>query len=167
VIGKELVVENRRRFKPLLGSLALGFLLAGCYGDVLITDPDGSVSFQTLIRTQTSGIADSRRQLIESASEWSAVWSEIGRGGPPPFVDFDRDMVALVAAGTQSNGCYAIEIRSIDLRGGLLRIDADLTEPGSSCVCPTVIVHPVHAVRLRRINRQADFDVRRVVQSCR
>jgi hypothetical protein len=95
------------------------------------------------------------------------VWTEIGRGGPPPDVDFGRDIVALVAAGTQPNGCYAIKIRSMDLRGGLLRIDADLTEPGTACVCPAVVVHPVHAARLRRTNRQADFDVRRVVQSCR
>lgn len=160
-------MQNRRRFDLFLGWLALGLLLAGCEGDVFITDPDGSVPFQTLIQTQTSDITDSRRQLIETSSEWSAVWSEIGRGGPPPAVDFGRDMVALVAAGTQPDGCYAIEIRFIDLRGGLLRIDADQTEPGADCVCPAVIVHPVHAVRLRRVNRRADFDVRRVVQNCR
>jgi hypothetical protein len=59
VIGKEVVVRW----------LALGLLFAGCYGDVLVTDPDGSVSFQTLIQTQTSGITVSRRQLIETSSE--------------------------------------------------------------------------------------------------
>jgi hypothetical protein len=162
-----MTLQNRRRLNLFLGCLAFGMLLAGCDGDIIITDPDGSVSFQTLIQTQTSGITDSREQLIESSTEWSAVWSEIGRGGPPPAVDFGRDMVALVAAGTQPNGCFAIEIRSIDLRGGLLRIDADLTEPGAGCVCPAQVVHPVHAVRLRRIDRRDDFDVRRVIQNCR
>jgi hypothetical protein len=160
-------MRNRRRFNPFLGWLALASLLAACEGEVIITEPDGSVSFQTLIRTQTSNISDSREQVIESASEWSVVWGEIGRGGPPPAVDFSRDMVALVAAGSQPNGCYAIEIRSIDLRSGLLRIDADLTVPGTSCVCPAQVVNPVHAVRLREIPRRADFDVRRVVQNCR
>lgn len=159
-------MQNRHRFSLYFGWVALVLSVSACDGDVLITDPDGSVPFQTLIQTQTSGIAVSRRQIIETSSEWSAVWNEIGRGGPPPEVDFGRDMVVLVAAGAHPNGCYAVEIRSIDVRGGLLRIDADLTEPGPGCVCPTVIVHPVHAVRLREINREADFDVRRVVQSC-
>jgi hypothetical protein len=158
-------VQNRRRLIPLLASLALA-LLAGCEGDVIITDPDGSVSFVTVIQTQTSGLSDSRGQVVESASEWSAVWAEIGRGGPPPAVDFSRDMIVLVSAGTRPNGCYSIEIRSIDLGNGLLLVDADLTEPGTGCVCPQGVVHPVHAVRLRRIDRRADFDIRRVTQNC-
>ena len=159
-------MQDRRHFHPTFGRLLLALLLAGCDGDIIITDPDGFVSFQTLIQAQTSDITVSRRQLIETSSEWAAVWNEIGRGGPPPEVDFRRDMVALVAAGSQPNGCFAIEIRSIDVRGSLLRIDADLTEPGPGCVCPTVVVHPVHAVRLREIHREVDFDVRRVVQRC-
>lgn len=160
-------MENRRRLEPLLPWIALAALLAGCDGSVIITDPDdGTVPFQTVIQTQASGIDDSREQVIESASEWSAVWSEIGRGGPPPAIDFGRDMIALVAAGARPNGCYTIDIRSIEARGGLLRIDVDLNEPGSNCICPQGIVHPVHAVRLRRFSRRADFDVRRVVQSC-
>ena len=161
-------MRNRRRREPLLPWIALAILASGCDGTVVITDPgDGAVPFQTVVQSQTSGIDAPREQIIESASEWSAVWSEIGRGGPPPAVDFDRDMIALAAAGARPNGCYTIEIRSIDVRGGLLRIDVDLNEPGDNCVCPQGIVHPVHAVRLRRISRASDFDLRRVVQSCR
>jgi hypothetical protein len=160
-------VQNRRPLHLLLGWLALA-LVAGCDGSITITDPDnGAVSFQTVIQTQTSGITDSRGQLIESFGEWSSIWSAIGRGGPPPDVDFGREMIALVAAGTRPNGCYTIEIRRIDVSGGLLLIDADLNEPGVNCQCPQGVVHPVHAVRLPRIDRRADFDVRRVVQDCR
>ncbi len=158
-------MQNRRRLSPLLAWTALAVLTA-CDGTI-ITDPDGSVAFETLYHSQVSDIEDPREQIIESQSEWSAVWSEIGRGGLPPSVDFDRDMVALVAAGSRPNGCYTIEIRDIDIRGGELRIDVDLNEPGESCTCPAVIVHPVHAVRLRRTSRREDFDVRRVIQNCR
>ncbi|HEV8581955.1 MAG TPA: protease complex subunit PrcB family protein [Thermoanaerobaculia bacterium] len=161
-------MKSRRRLAPLLPWTMLAVLAMGCDGTVIITDPDdGAVSFQTIVQSQASGIEDSREQIIESRSEWTAVWSEIGRGGPPPAVDFGRDMIALVAAGSRPNGCYTIEIRSIDLHGGLLRIDADLNEPGDNCLCPQGIVQPVHAVRLRRISRRADFDLRRVVQDCR
>ena len=150
--------------------LILPFLLvtlAACDGDVIITDPDGDVPFQTVFSSQFSEIRDLRGQLIESQAEWDDVWDEIGRGGPPPDVDFSRDDVALVAAGTRPDGCYSIEIRRIDIRSGLLRVDADLLEPGTGCLCPDVVVHPVHAVRLRRTDRRADFDIRRVVRDCR
>ena len=141
--------------------------LASCDGDVIITDPDGDIGFQTVFSSQTSDIKDLRGQLIESQAEWDDVWDEIGRGGPPPDVNFSRDDVALVAAGTRPDGCYSIEIRRINIRSGLLRVDADLLEPGTSCLCPDVVVHPVHAVRLRRTDRRADFDIRRVVRDCR
>lgn len=154
---------NRRR-------LTLPFLLlalASCEGDVFITDPDGDVPFQTVFLSQFSEIRDLRGQLIESQAEWDDVWDEIGRGGPPPDVDFSRDDVALVAAGERPDNCYSIEIRRIDIRSGLLRVDADLLEPGTNCVCGDVVVNPVHAVRLRRTDRRADFDIRRVVRDCR
>jgi len=158
---------NRQRLDPRW-LIALALLAAGCDGRITITDPDGDfVPFQTVFLSQFSGIEDDRVQLIESEREWDDVWFEIGRGGPPPDVDFFRDEVALVSAGTRPNGCYSIEIRSIDVRGGALRIDADLTEPGPGCVCGGVIVHPVHAVRLPRTSRRADFNVRRIVRDCR
>lgn len=156
---------NRGHLRSLLlFSLAA---LAGCDGDIVITDPDGSVPFQTLYLSQFSDIRDEGGQLIESQREWDDVWDEIGPGGPPPDVDFSRDEVALVSAGTRPNGCYTIEIRSIDVRSGLLRVDADLTEPGTGCVCPAALVQPVHAVRLPRTGRNADFDIRRLVRDCR
>jgi hypothetical protein len=157
-------VQHRRRLPFLLAGLVLA-MLAACDG-YDITDPD-DVSFTTVYHSQVSGIDDSRQQLVESQGEWNSLWSEIGQGGPPPSVDFGRDMVAVVAAGERPNGCHTIEIRDIDIRSGLLRIDARRTEPGEGCVCTPAIVHPVHAVRLRRTSRGVDFDVDRVVQTCR
>lgn len=156
-----------RRPLLLLTALVLA-LLAGCDGDsVIITDPDGDVPFQTLLLTQFSDIDRPATEIIDNSREWEDVWDEIGRGGPPPTVDFSRDMVALVAAGERPNGCYSVEITSINLRSGFLRINADVNAPGSNCVCPAVIVQPVHAVRLPRTSRSASFDVRQVTQSCR
>ena len=157
-----------RRLFPLLFALAVLALALGCDGHVIITDPDtGFLPFQTVLQSQTSGIASSREEVIESYGEWVAVWNEIGRGGPPPQVDFGRDMVLLVAAGTEPNGCYSIEIRDVEARFGGLRVSADLNEPGTGCVCPQGIVRPVHAVRVERRSGGVDFNVRRVTLSCR
>jgi len=159
------VIRHPLRLAFALAVLALAL---GCDGHVIITEPDsGSVPFQTLIQSQSSGIASPSEEVIRSNGEWTAIWNQIGRGGPPPQVDFGRDMVLLVAAGSKPNGCYTIEIRDVEARFGDLQVFADLNEPGAGCVCPQGIVRPVHAVRVPRSSRPVDFNVRTVTQSCR
>lgn len=158
-----------RKWIKLRGLAVLALLFAACDGDVLITDPDdgGNVSFVTVYRSQDSGIDESLGLLIESQREWDDVWDEIGQGGPPPDVNFNRDDLVLVSAGTQPNGCYSIEIRDIDRRGGFLNVDADLLEPGSGCLCTQGTVRPVHVVAISQAGRSLDVDIRRVTRDCR
>ena len=154
----------QRRWQFLLAWPVLA-MLAACDGRT-VTDPE-DVSFTTVYHSHSSKIAEPREQLVESQGEWSDVWSEIGEAGPPPSVDFGREMVALVAAGESANGCHTIEIRDIGIRGGVLRIGARRNAPGAGCACTAAIVHPVHAVRLQSTLRGVEFAVDRVVQTCR
>ncbi|HSK80797.1 MAG TPA: hypothetical protein VLQ45_30370 [Thermoanaerobaculia bacterium] len=144
-------------------------LLAGCDGDYLVDpdDDDGPLRFETLYQNQDSEISGRRELTITNQASWERVWDDIGIGGPPPRVDFDREMVALVAAGTQPDSCHFVEITDVRLDDGILEIDADLIEPGTNCVCSDVVVRPVHAVVFRRVFAPADFDVRRAVENCR
>jgi PrcB C-terminal len=156
------------RHLHLAGLLAFALLAAGCDDDdILITDPDGDIAFETVLLTQDSDLSDSIGIVIDDQAEWDDVWDEIGRGGPPPDIDFRRDELLLVSAGSQPNGCYSLQIRRVRLRGGLLEVDADLNEPGSGCVCPQGIVRPVHVVRIRETGRRADFNIDRIVRDCR
>ena len=156
------------RHLRLAGLLAFSLLAAGCdEDDILITDPDGDIAFETVLLTQDSDISDSIGIAIEDQREWDDVWDEIGRGGPPPDIDFRRDELLLVSAGSRPNGCYSLQIRRVRLRGGLLEVDADLNEPGANCLCPDGIVRPVHVVRIRETGRRADFNIDRIVRDCR
>lgn len=149
-------------------TLLVAALLAGCDSDYFVDpDDDGPLRFETLYENQISDISGRRELIIDSESEWERVWDDIGVGGPPPRVDFGREMVALVAAGTQPDGCHFVEITDVRLDDGVLEIDADLVEPGTNCVCAAVIVRPVHAVVFQRVFAPADFDVQRVVENCR
>lgn len=161
--------HRRHRHLTLAALLVLALFTAGCDDDdFIITDPDGDVSFDTVLLTQDSDLDDSLGLLIDSQDEWDDIWDEIGRGGPPPDVDFSRDDLLLLSAGSQPNGCYSIQIRRVRLRGGRLEVDGDLNEPGSGCLCPQGIVRPVHVVRIRETGRRtADFDVDRLVRDCR
>ena len=156
------------RHLPLAGLLAFALLTAGCdEDDVIFTDPDGDLAFETVLLTQDSDLDDSLGLVIDDQAEWDDVWDEIGRGGPPPDIDFRRDELLLVSAGSRPNGCYSLQIRRVRLRGGLLEVDADLNEPGSGCICPQGTVRPVHVVRIRETGRRADFEIDRVVRDCR
>jgi hypothetical protein len=154
--------------KKLLLSICLATVLfAGCDGDIIVDpDDDGPVAFQTLYQGD-SDITRSGSEVIRGEFEWDEVWDEIGLGGAPPDVNFNREMVILVAAGTQPNGCYDIDIVSIEADDGTLEVDAELIEPGTGCTCPQATVRPVHAVVLRRLFNPVDVDVRRVVENCR
>ena len=160
-------MTSHRRL-PLAGLLAFALLAAGCdEDDILITDPDGDLAFETVLLTQSSDLSDSIGIVIDDQAEWDDAWEEIGRGGPPPDIDFRRDELLLVSAGSRPNGCYSLQVRRVRLRGGLLEVDADLNEPGSGCLCPDGIVRPVHVVRIRETGRRADFNVDRIVRDCR
>lgn len=154
--------------KLLLSTCLISCLaLAGCDGDILVdSDDDGPVAFQTLYQGD-SDITGSGSEVIRGEFEWDDVWDEIDVGGAPPDVNFNREMVILVAAGTQPNGCYDIEIVSIEADDGVLEVDAELIEPGTGCTCPQATVRPVHAVALQRLFNPVDVDVRRVVENCR
>ena len=158
-----------RSLRPLCltGLLAFSLLAAGCDDDdILITDPDGDLAFETVLLTKDSDLDESLGLLIDSQDEWDDVWDEIGRGGPPPEIDFRRDELLLVSAGSQPNGCYSLQIRRVRLRGGSLDVEAELNEPGRGCLCPDGIVRPVHVVRIRETGRRADFDIDRIVRDC-
>jgi len=148
-------------------AILLAGLLAGCDGDIIV-DPDdeGPVPFETVYRSLNSGVSNSRGQVIRSFAEWDRVWDEIGDSGPAPAVNFGRDMVVLVAAGTQPNGCYSIDIRFIEVDRGFLEVEADLNVPAADCLCSPVVVRPVHAVRTPRIFNPSDFNIDRVIRSC-
>lgn len=149
-------------------ALLAAALLAGCDGDYFVDpDDDGPLRFETIYKSQDSDISDQFEEIVTSSGEWERVWDDIGAGGAPPRVDFDREMVAVVTGGTRPDGCHSVEIVDIGLDNGVLEIDADLIEPGTNCVCGAVIVRPVHAVVFRRVFAPADFDVRRAVENCR
>jgi PrcB C-terminal len=156
------------RFTLRPAALLVAALLAGCDSDIIV-DPDdeGPVRFETLYQSQFSDIDDSGEEIVRSSSEWTRVWNAIGTDRPRPSVNFDRDMVAVVAMGERPNSCYDIEIRDIEVDFGVIEVEVDLIEPGAGCVCAPTVVQPVHVVVLDRISAPVDFNYDRVVLTCR
>lgn len=136
--------------------------LLSCLGSP--TEPRGHelLAIETVLISQRSGIGTRRAELITDSGRWNAVWSEIHRdssGLPPiPSVDFGSEMLILAALGQEPDSCWSIQIRSVRATGERL-LEVLVVEGRSppSCACATVIVNPVHVVRLRRSDRRPSF----------
>ncbi len=131
---------------------------------------DAPITFETVVRSSSSGFFTPRREVIDNTEDWDRAWNLLHAGQSPipprPSIDFARETVALAAMGTGNNGCFQVDITAIHLRGARLEIEVTEVEPAASCSCTEVITHPVHAVRLDRIGMPGSFNVRRRTLAC-
>lgn len=67
-------------------------------------------------------------------------------------------MLLVAGMGEAPDSCWRIGIETVKARGEH-SLEVLVVEERSppSCVCLTVIVHPVHVVRLRRLDRRPSF----------
>lgn len=102
----------------------------------------------------TSGYAEPAALVLASPEGWAAAWRTLHGGvaaGPPPAVDFARDVVVLVAAGERNTGGYAVRVDGTsDLSGGRRVVHATRTSPGPGCMTAQVVTSPVAAARVPR-----------------
>jgi hypothetical protein len=141
----------------LLATLALAPLLSCASADggsKATATRSGAVRFESLARQEQSSLAEPERRVIRSAQAWHEAWARINTyrmpAPPPPEVDFEREMVVLVALGPKPTAGHAVEVVAVEREGGFLRVRARVSEPGPGTDQAQVITHPFHAVRLER-----------------
>ena len=93
--------------------------------------------------------------------ELDAFWREHGAimepPPPRPEVDFSREMLVGVFAGTKPSGGHAVTIDRIRLaRGGLL-VSYRPEAPDPSGMMLTVLTQPHHLVRVERVDGEIEF----------
>jgi hypothetical protein len=127
------------------------------------------MTLETLVQQSIPGQAgETVREVVRDPAAWAALWAKLREGSAlseaPPAVDFSRDMVIVAAMETQS--CVSrVTIRSAAESGGELVIDVLEAPPAPNCVCITS-ERPIHAVRLRKMDAPARFDVEQGQTHC-
>lgn len=130
---------------------------------------DDVPELQPIHATIYSNIREKRRVLIRDPETWAAVWAEmVSMGDPktPPFVDFSREDVVVVAMGEQRTGGYSILVDGLTRTGGSTSIIVKSTVPGPLCDRSEVVNAPLDAVRIRKVTGAVGFEERTVVRSC-
>ncbi len=120
--------------------------------------------------TVISGIRDSRRTVIRTASEWEEFWTKftavIVPAPDPPAIDFDAQMVIVAAMGERKTGGYTIAIEEVtDGEDGVTARVVE-TSPGASCDTVQVITAPVAAVSVTRREGSAVFVEETKTEEC-
>jgi hypothetical protein len=80
-----------------------------------------------------SGIDDKSEFLIRNDTDWKSFWSKHKSRQMPvpaaPSVDFKKDMVIALVAGTKPNGGFVLKINSVNTTDKGVLVDATLTKP--------------------------------------
>jgi hypothetical protein len=132
--------------------------------DTVAPVPDRARVYQT----DRLGIADSLRIAVRDEFTWSEVWADATSGDPAPpptpRIDFDRDMILLVAAGRMDPG-DRIQVDSVGVRNEDLMV---IVRTVVDCREFTSDVYPLEIVRTGKSDRRIRWVERREVAAhCR
>jgi len=120
--------------------------------------------------TFNSGVTTADAFVVRDAEHWRDAWNRlhsIRRPTPAlPDIDFERQMVIVVAQGRKSSGGYAVEIAGATLMAGNLNVDIELTQPGSRCVVSTGFTAPVDIAVLPYFDGDVVFRESVTIEEC-
>jgi hypothetical protein len=126
--------------------------------------------FESVVSELHSGIAEKRREVVRDQESWARLWSEINRGqdsaGPPPAVDFSRQMLIVAALGTRPTGGFAVKVRGVSTRGDRLEVVVLESCPAQGAMVTAALTQPVEVVRVARLPQNPTFKEQRET-SCR
>ena len=131
-------------------------LLFGCnVPEPAAEDESEPLYFETIGRGQTGAGRDTIETVVASVEDWDRLRAAVQPLAPFESVDFTQTMVALIALPSESGG-YTIEVETVELLDGVVRINYLVSEPGMDCITPTALALPFQAILFRR----ADGDVK-------
>lgn len=145
----------------VVASLAALALLLACAAATPGDAGDAEHPFETLLAQPYSGLAGKRREVVRDPAAWARLWAEVHATTIPapalPAVDFTREMLIAVAAGTRPSGGFRLEVRRVATRGTALEIEVHETCPAPGAMVTMGLTQPVEVVRLLRLTQTAQF----------
>ncbi len=127
------------------------------------------VSFTVIDTGDQAAEVDKRKNFAEYESgEFARLWKMAhgSDGKPLPKVDFSKDYVIAVFAGSKPSGGHAIAVDAVtDTKGGCT-IDIKVTNPGSACVVTQALTSPYQMIVVPFSGRELTPSETAVETSC-
>jgi hypothetical protein len=105
-----------------------------------------AVPIRSLDKGGSSQVDNARQAAVQSAAEWSTLWSQHAGGRARPAVDFTKEMVLAVFLGTRPSAGFSVEIVGAREEGAALVVSYRETRPQPGCVTALVLTSPYHLV---------------------
>jgi hypothetical protein len=107
---------------------------------------------------------------VRDSTAWRLLWQQINRPFfPPPAlppVDFQREMVVVVALGARPSAGFDVVIQGAAEDSAGIEVDVRRASPGAGCPVAAVETQPVDMAKIPSSARALRFRERRTVISC-
>jgi len=114
---------------------------------------------KTIKQGTYSGIGVKKLSEIQSSFDFSLLWNAHHARITPqpalPLVNFSKEMVIAVYAGTKSNAGYSITVEQVEDDGNLVTIS--YRERSPSGMTAAVMTQPFHLVTIPKTSKQIVF----------
>jgi len=105
-------------------------------------------SIRTIDQGTQSGIDDAQTVVVRSADEWSRLWRAHAADKPAPAVNFTKEMVVGVFAGSRPTAGYSVQIVGTREQQDGLVVEYRVGSPARDMMTAQVITTPYHLVAI-------------------
>jgi hypothetical protein len=106
-------------------------------------------------------LTEPRREVIREEVQFLKLWAEhasdVNRPALPPEVDFETEMVVVVAMGNRPTGGYLTEVVDMELKGRTLKVLVGEREPVPGATQVQRVTQPFQFVALPLMTSRVEF----------
>ena len=106
------------------------------------------VTFTTIAVGNSSQIETERHVEARTPAQWAKLWRQHAGDSKAPAVDFGKEMVIGVFAGSQPSAGFGVTIQRMEMRDGRLTITYRLRRPKADEMVAQMLTSPFHLVRV-------------------
>ena len=130
-----------------------------------------SITFKTIDKNTNGGFQELTQEVytnqIAFEKAWKLAWSNFSDPTPAPIVDFNKEMVVLVALGMRKNGGYQLKINSVREETDEIIMDYTETTPNPKCTYSQSIVFPYEFISFSKTSKKVVFKSSSIVGECK
>jgi hypothetical protein len=152
-----------------IATITLSIILISCSA-TKTQESNKTIPFKVVDKNSNGGFQELTQEIYtnQTAFEkaWKLAWSNFSDPTPAPIVDFNKEMVVLVALGMRKNGGYQLKINSVREETNEIMVDYTETTPNPKCTYSQSIVFPYEFISFAKTNKKVSFKVAKQVGSC-
>ncbi len=124
-----------------------------------------AVPFMEIAHGTQSNVLARTNYLVTSVEELNKLWGIIDADGKVPSIDFSRNYVAAVFAGSQSTTGFTIEVSKVE-DTSIRNVTVTITEPGKDCSKKKSATAPYAVIELPKTSLHLAHEDQTTITDC-